>query len=34
MASMATRALNYGLWVRRLPMGGSPLSGAVPRLIG
>ena len=31
---MATLALNSGLWVRRLLIGGSPLSGAVPRLKG
>jgi len=27
-------ALNSGLWVRRLLIGGSPFSGAVPRLRG
>jgi len=42
IASMATLALNSGLWVRRLlnsfgegyAYGGSPLSGVVPRLRG
>ncbi len=42
IASMATLALNSGLWVRRLfnsfgegfANGGSPLSGVVPRLRG
>ena len=34
IASMATLALNSGLWVRRLLIGGSPLSGVVPRLRG
>lgn len=28
------RALNSGQWVRRLLIGGSPHSGAVPRLRG
>ena len=32
IASMATLALNSGLCVRRLLIGGSPGSGAVPRL--
>jgi len=31
---MATLALNSGLWVRRLLMGGGPFSGVVPRLKG
>ena len=30
----ATRALNSGLWVRRLLMSGSPISGAIPHLRG
>jgi hypothetical protein len=42
IASMATLALNSGLWVRRLlnscgegcAYGGCPLSGVVPRLRG
>jgi hypothetical protein len=42
IASMATLALNSGLWVRRLlysfgegcAYGGNPLSGVVPRLRG
>ena len=28
---MATLALNSGLWVRRLLIDGSPLSGVVPQ---
>jgi hypothetical protein len=34
IASMATLALNSGLWVRRLLIGWEPRSGAVPRLKG
>jgi hypothetical protein len=42
IASMATQALNSGLWVRRLlnslgegfANGGSPLAGAAPRITG
>jgi hypothetical protein len=30
----SAKALNSGLWVRRLFIGGWPLSGAVPRLKG
>ncbi len=34
IASMVSLALNSGLWVRRLLIGRSPLSGVVPRLRG
>jgi hypothetical protein len=34
IAPMATLALNSGLWVRRVLMGGNPFSGVVPRLRG
>jgi hypothetical protein len=31
IASMATLALNSGLWVRRLLIGGSPVQGQYPQ---